>query len=84
MQNESPINIYKYAILGFDIGTYFLTALSRYGKGFEVYVEELASVPTLQNTMYYRSLGLGQGYINRGLYMVRFSPQITIEKSVIR
>lgn len=82
---KDPMQIYpKYAILGFDIGTYFLTALSRYGKGFEVFVEELATLPTLQNTMYYRPLGLGQGYINRGLYMVRFSPQITIEKTVIR
>ncbi len=81
---KEPMPIYpKYALLGYDIGKYFLTALSRYGKGFEVYVNELSEVKTLQNIMYYQG-EYGKGYINKGLFLVHFSPEVTIEKIVIK
>ncbi len=81
--NKDPMPIYpKYALLGYDVGKFFLTALVEHGARFEYYIEK-SLVETLQSVMAYRQFE-NRGFINKSLYLVRFTPQTTIEKYVVR
>ena len=71
----------RYAMLGYDIGRYFLAAVRTYGMNFAPQVEGF-SRETLQSMM---SLSrAGEGLINRGLYLVHFTPSTQIEKYEIK
>lgn len=81
--NKEPMPIYpKYALLGYDVGKYFLTALVEHGARFEHYIEK-SLVETLQSVMAYRQYN-NRGFINKSLYLVHFTPQTTIEKYVVK
>jgi len=81
--NKEPMPIYpKYALLGYDVGKFFLTALVEHGARFEYYIEN-SLVETLQSVMAYRQFDNG-GFINKSLYLVHFTPQTTIEKYVVK
>jgi murein DD-endopeptidase MepM/ murein hydrolase activator NlpD len=77
-----PMPLYpKYALVGYDLGLYFLTALTRTGRQFGAGVGTAAVTP-LQSAITLRSEG--NGYINRGVYLIHFTPQTTIEKYDLR
>jgi phage tail protein X len=77
-----PMQLYpKYALMGYDMGFYFLTALTHTGRQFGAGVGA-AGVETLQSAINWRSEG--SGYINRGVYLIHFTPQTTIEKYDLR
>jgi hypothetical protein len=77
-----PMPLYpKYALVGYDLGLYFLTALARTGRQFGAGVGAAAVTP-LQSAITLRSEG--SGYINRGVYLIHFTPQTTIEKYDLR
>jgi hypothetical protein len=67
--------------VGYDLGLYFLTALTRTGRQFGAGVGTAAVTP-LQSAITLRSEG--NGYINRGVYLIHFTPQTTIEKYDLR
>ena len=71
----------RYANLGYDIGKYFLAAVRKHGRNFE---ENLASFTkeTLQSMMSFKRDG--DGFINKGLYLVHFTPASQIEKYEIK
>jgi hypothetical protein len=71
----------KYALVGYDLGLYFLTALTHTGRQFGAGVGT-AGVETLQSAIHFCSEG--NGYMNRGIYMIHFTPQTTIEKYDLR
>lgn len=80
---KEPMSLYpRYALLGYDIGLYFLTALAEYGRDFRRQTSSMEA-GTLQSVMAYRPYA-ERGFINKGLYLVHFTPQSTIEKYVIR
>lgn len=72
----------KYAMLGYDIGHFFLTAMKLYGNQFAQYVDGRL-IDTLHSVMCYRREGSG-GFLNRSLYLVHFCPNTKIEKYVIQ
>lgn len=77
-----PMPLYpKYALMGYDLGLYYLSALTRYGRSFAPYLSSL-EVPTLQSALTLRSEG--KGMINKGVYLIHFTPQTTIEKYDLR
>lgn len=81
--NKEPMPIYpKYALVGYDVGKFFLSALVEHGARFEYYIEK-SLVETLQSVMAYRQFEHG-GFINKSLYLVHFTPQTTIEKYVVK
>lgn len=71
----------RYAMLGYDIGRYFLAAVKTYGMNFVPYIEGFAQ-ETLQSMMNFKPEG--EGLINRGLYLVHFTPSTQIEKHEIK
>lgn len=78
--NRSVSNSYpKFGYLGYDTGIYFMTAINKYGSSFE---DKLSSfnVPTLQSAIRYERENNKGGYINTGLYFIRFKENSTIEK----
>ena len=71
----------RYAMLGYDIGTYFLTAIRRHGTHFETNLD-VFSTETLQSMLSFTRDG--EGLINKGLYMIHFTPSTQIEKYEIK
>lgn len=68
----------KYGMLGYDVTNYGLQMLRNYGHDFG---EEADGkyVQTLQSAMLFRRSGEG-GFVNKGLYLVHFTPDSRIEK----
>lgn len=71
----------RYANLGYDIGKYFLSAVRKNGRHFEEHLAGFAK-ETLQSMMSFKQDG--DGYINKGLYLVHFTPASQIEKYEIK
>ena len=77
---KALMNTYpKYGLLGYDIGLYFMTALSEYGKSFENRLYRI-NVPTLQSAFNFEKTDVQSGYINTGMYFIHYTTDATIEK----
>mgnify|MGYP004442364515 FL=1 len=71
----------RYALLGYDVGKYFLSAIKYYGRNFNEHLDSF-SESTLQSLMCYKKDG--DGWINKGLYLVHFKQSTQIEKYEIK
>lgn len=71
----------KYGVLGYDVATYFMTAVYKDGGKLEENVRDYKG-ETLQTAMCFKHGDHG-GFYNSGLYLVHFTPESTIEKIVI-
>ena len=71
----------RYALLGYDVGRYFLAAVKAHGMNFADHIEGFLH-GTLQSMMSFRREG--EGLINRGLYLVHFKPSAQIDKYEIK
>lgn len=71
----------RYAMLGYDIGTYFLSAIRRHGTHFETNLDVFSS-ETIQSMLSFTRDG--EGMINKGLYLIHFTPSTQIEKYEIK
>lgn len=74
----------QYAMLGYDLGLYFINAASRYGKAFPNYMEHLNDVHTIQNGFSFARLSDASGFINKNMYYVHFTPDSEIIKTEIK
>jgi len=72
----------KYGMLGYDVTAYGLQMIGNYGHDFAPYADG-KYIKTLQNAMLFRREGEG-GYVNKGLYLVHFTPESHIEKYEIK
>jgi hypothetical protein len=63
---------YNYAFLGYDIATYFVPLLRKYGKDFASALPQEAS-RMLQSDIFFERTGDGDGFVNRALRMVRYT-----------
>ena len=70
----------QYAMLGYDTGLYFLTALHKYGRNFETKLNSLY-VDTLQFAFNFERANNWSGFINTGLYLVNYDTNSRIIKS---
>lgn len=74
------MNIYpRYAMLGYDTGLFFLTALHRYGLNFEQNIHHLR-VKTIQFVFNFERVNNWGGFINTGLYLVYYKPDYKVVK----
>lgn len=70
----------QYAMLGYDTGLYFLTALYKYGRNFETNINAL-KVNTTQFAFDFERANNWGGFINTGMYLVNYNTDSTITKS---
>ena len=75
MQNRYP----RYGMLGYDIGYYFLKAISTYGTKMSDNINNVIFTPT-QSGFYFISNNNRGSYINNKVYFVRYSPEYKIIK----
>lgn len=61
----------KFGCLGYDTGLYFLTALKKYGSGFDNNISTL-NISTLQSAIKFDQVDSDGGYINNGLYFIHY------------
>lgn len=73
--NASP----QYALLGFDTGIYFLSAIRAYGKNFAAQKLENSS-DRIQTDFAFQRINNWSGFINKSFYFVNFAPDFTIKK----
>jgi LysM repeat protein len=69
----------KYAMLGFDTGAFFISAINQYGANFENNVQQL-KYKSLQTGFHFERVNNWGGFINTNLYMVRFNRDFTITR----
>ena len=75
MKNASP----RYALLGFDTGMYFMSAIAQHGKNFAQY-DLFPDYSSLQTDFKFERINNWSGFINKSFYFVHLSPDHTIEK----
>ena len=75
MQNRYP----RYGMLGYDIGYYFLKAVSTYGTKMADNINNIKFTPTQSGFNFVKNNNRGS-YINNKVYFVRYSPEYKIIK----
>ena len=75
MINASP----QYALLGFDTGIYFLSAIRANGKNFASQ-QLTSSSDRIQTDFSFQRINHWSGFINKSFYFVNFAPDFTIKK----
>ena len=75
MINASP----QYALLGFDTGIYFLSAIREQGKNFALQ-EMKPSTDRIQTDFSFQRINNWSGFINKSFYFINFTPDFTIRK----
>ncbi len=69
----------RYPMLGYDIAYYFLTGILKFGDQFEQNINDFF-VPTIQSGFKFVSNKQNDGYINKKVYLVHFSPDFELVK----
>ena len=69
----------KYAILGFDIGYYFLKAMHLYGTDMDNRIHEMEYSP-IQTGFKFERVNNWGGFINRKVFFVHFSKEYELQK----
>ena len=69
----------KYAILGFDIGYYFLKAMHLYGTDMDNRLNEMEYAP-IQTGFKFERVNNWGGFINRKVFFVHFSKEYELQK----
>ena len=78
--SKEIVNRYpKYAILGFDIGYYFLKALHLYGTDIENRLSEMSYIP-IQTGFKFERVNNWGGFINRKVFFVHLSKEYELQK----
>lgn len=78
--SKEIVNRYpKYAILGFDIGYYFLKALHLYGTDIDNRLSEMEYTP-IQTGFKFERVNNWGGFINRKAFFIHFSNDYTLQK----
>lgn len=67
-----------YAVQGFDVGLYFLSALKLYGTEFQHFLPQ-HEIALVQNKFNFKQITPGSGYENQGIKIVRFAGYQLVE-----
>ena len=68
----------RYALMGFDLASFFLNGMARYGNEIEQNLLDIPPHP-LQNLLYFVHSGEGSGYVNHGVTFVHFTRDNEVE-----
>ncbi len=79
--SKDMINTYpKFGMLGFDMGYFFLNALSKYGTGFEKQLTHMNSARPIQTGFKFERANNWGGFINKKVFFVNFSKKYELIK----
>ena len=79
--NKNMIQAYpKYAMLGYDTGMFFLTAIHTFGANFENNIRQV-NYNSLQYGFNFERFNNWGGFMNTNLYIVRYNKDFTITRS---
>lgn len=79
--SKNMINTFpKYGMLGFDMGYYFLKALSRYGTGFDRQLSHINNIHSIQTGFNFERVNNWGGFINKKVFFVNFSKNYELIK----
>lgn len=79
--SKDMINTYpKYGMLGFDMGYFFLNALSKYGTGFEKHLSQIGPIHPIQTGFKFERVNNWGGFINKKIFFVNFSKNYELIK----
>lgn len=81
---DPAVTFPRYSMLGYDIGLYFITAVSRYGTDFIAELPQLGDVATLQNGFRFERINDHGGFLNKNVYFINFSKNMEIIKTELR
>jgi len=76
--SKSPETLY--ALLGYDTGMYFLSALQQFGTDFETRLSEL-NYKSLQTGFNFERLNDEGGFINKNLYIIHYNKDYSVTRS---
>ncbi len=78
--NKHLISTYpSFALLGFDTGIYFLSAIQEQGKNF-AFQEIKNSTARIQTDFAFERINNWSGFINKSFYFINFTPDSSIRK----
>jgi len=78
--NKNMINIYpKYAILGYDVGMFFISAIHSFGTNFENNIGQV-NYNSKQNGFRFERVNNWGGFMNKNLYIVNYKRDFTITR----
>jgi LysM repeat protein len=79
--SKNPAHTFpKYALLGFDTGMYFLSAIRQYGENFEDKLS-LMKYNSIQTGFHFERVNNWGGFINTNVYMIHYNKDYTITRS---
>lgn len=79
--SKTMINTFpKYGMLGFDMGYYFLNALSKYGTGFDKQLSRIKNIRSIQTGFNFERVNNWGGFINKKVFFVNFSKNYELVK----
>lgn len=79
--SKNMINTFpRYGMLGFDMGYYFLNALSRYGTGFDRQLSHINNIHSIQTGFNFERVNNWGGFINKKVFFVNFSKNYELIK----
>lgn len=78
---KSLINTYpQYGLLGYDTGLYFMTALARNPDSFNNTIKSQPTLPILQSAFFFEEVPGKAGYVNTGIFFIRYNADMTTTK----
>lgn len=70
----------KYALLGYDLGMFFISAIHLFGSNFENNIRQV-NYKSLQNGFRFERVNNWGGFMNTNLYMVNYKRDFTITRA---
>jgi LysM repeat protein/ABC-type branched-subunit amino acid transport system substrate-binding protein len=78
--SKSPMSSFpKYAMLGFDTGMFFFSAVQKYGANFETSLAKL-KYPSIQTGFNFERVNNWGGFINTNIYLVHYNRDFSISR----
>jgi len=79
-QNSDVSSTYsRYGIWGYDVASYFLSALVEYGTDFDLCIDNFKH-EQIQFNFHFQRVSNWGGFYNSGLFMFRFRPDLKMER----
>ncbi|MCH5227519.1 MAG: LysM peptidoglycan-binding domain-containing protein [Muribaculaceae bacterium] len=81
----SPIrSIPNYAASGYDIAEFFIPAVAENHGDFSLAITSPSYFNSIQNDFFLKNLGPNKGLINHTSYLIKFHPDGTVEKIIVK
>lgn len=79
----SASNFSRYGIWGYDVASFFLTALARYGSDFDLCLDQFQH-ENIQFNFNFKRVSNWGGFYNQGLFLLKFNSDFSTERIPLR